>query len=496
MRALNLYFLTRIDSEEIFSEYESSLAGLRSPRTVKTHEQESIHALVDALRKKQLPLSAYDYFFLSFVISHISKEFDLLKIAADHSMILNIELKSQEIDTSRVLRQLLQNRYYLRHLSGTVFSYTFVSETGKLYTLSEDETLISCSFDKLCEDMMRFHDCVSSDIESLFRAEDFLISPSQTPDKFLSRSYFLTTQQNDFKSRITEQIDKMPEGGFLCLTGSPGTGKTLLLYDLAMDQSASSEVCILHCGLIQKVHRYLDRKMDHVRIFSISELKETKDLAGYQLILVDEAHAITAAQFALIRNSARQYGQTCIFSFDSRQILYASEESRETVLLIQSLSADIYKLSDKIRANKELSSFITSLFQPQKRVSIYDYHNIRILYAQDAAETARFLAYHMAQGFVFIDYDGSYPQLLSAKESRSQSLEIVGQEYDKVAVVIGPEFHYNEEGKLSAGADDEKSSPLRELLFQAVSRAREELTLIITGDPALFARINALKLVK
>ena len=102
----------------------------------------------------------------------------------------------------------------------------------------------------------------------------------------------------------------------------------------------------------------------------------------------------------------------------------------------------------------------------------------------------------MTQGFVFIDYDGSYPQLLSAKESRSQSLEIVGQEYDKVAVVIGPEFYYNEEGKLSAGADDEKSSPLRELLFQAVSRAREELTLIVTGDPAVFARINSLKLIR
>ena len=57
-------------------------------------------------------------------------------------------------------------------------------------------------------------------------------------------------------------------------------------------------------------------------------------------------------------------------------------------------------------------------------------------------------------------------------------------------------FFYNEEGKLSADDDNEKSSPLRELLFQAVSRAREELTLIITGDPALFARINALKLVR
>ncbi len=505
MRALNIYFLTRIEDPACFSEYESALAGIRSARTPRPHEQGSLHVLVEELTARDLPLSVYDHFFLSFVISHISKEFDLLKIAADHSMILNIELKSQEVDTSRILRQLRQNRYYLRHLSRTIFSYTYVSETRKLYTLSEDETLVSCSVDKLVEDMLRFHECVSSDIESLFRTEDFLISPSSTPDKFLSHSYFLTTQQNDFKAQILEQIDRMPEGGILCLTGSPGTGKTLLLYDLAMERAASSEVCILHCGLIQKVHRYLDRKMQHVRIFSISELTAADDLSGFSLLLVDEAHAITAEQFRLIRESVTHYGQACIFSFDSRQILYASEESRETVLLIQSLAADIYKLSDKIRANKELSSFITSLFQPQKRINIYDYHNVQLLYATDRAETARFLAYYMAQGFVFIDYDESFPELLSAKESRSLSLQIVGQEYDKVIAVIDSRFYYDEEGKLNAAAEksvqesspeNTKSSPLRELLFQAVSRAREELTLIITGDIALFERINSLKLLR
>ena len=496
MQALNIYFLTRIDDPACFSEYESALAGIRSVRAPRPHEQGSLHALVGELEGRNLPLSAFDGFFLSFVISHISKEFDLLKIAADHSMVLNIELKSQEVDTSRILRQLKQNRYYLRHLSGTVFSYTYVTGAGKLYTLSEDETLITCSFDSLVEDMLRFGDCVNSDIESLFRAEDFLISPSSTPDKFLKRSYFLTTQQNDFKAQIMEQIDHMQDGGILCLTGSPGTGKTLLLYDLAMELASSSEVCILHCGLIQEVHRYLDQKMEHVRIFSISDIKSPADLSAFSLILVDEAHSITAKQFELIRRSVKRCEQVCVFSFDSRQILYASEESRETVLLIQSLSAGIYKLSDKIRAGKELSSFIISLFQPHKRINIYDYRNVQILYAKNREEAGLILTYLMEKNYTFLDYDQSWEELSSSHQNRRDSMLIVGQEYDAVVTVMDDRFFYDPEGKLSTGQAEDAQSPLRELLFQAVSQARIQLALVIIGNPDLFTKVNGLKLIK
>ena len=496
MQALNIYFLTRIEDPACFSEYESALAGIRSARAPRPHEQGSVHALVRELSAHNLPLSAYDSFFLSFVISHISKEFDLLKIAADHSMILNIELKSQEVDTSRILRQLKQNRYYLRHLSGTVFSYTYISDAGKLYTLSEDETLVSCSFDKLVEDMLRFHECITADIESLFRAEDFLISPSSTPEKFLSHSYFLTTQQNDFKAQIMEQIDHMPEGGILCLTGSPGTGKTLLLYDLAMELAASSEVCILHCGLIQEVHRYLDQKMDHVRIFSISDLKSPADLSAFSLILVDEAHSITAKEFELIRRSVKRCEQVCVFSFDSRQILYASEESRETVLLIQSLSAGIYKLSDKIRAGKELSSFIISLFQPHKRINIYDYHNVQILFARDREEAGLILTYYIKQNYTFLDYDQSWPELSPSNQNRRKFMQIVGQEYDAVVVAMDDRFFYDSEGKLNTHQAEEAQSPIRELLFQAVSQARIHLALVVVGNQDLFTKINSLKLIK
>ena len=496
MQALNIYFLTRIEDPACFSEYESALAGIRSARAPRPHEQGSVHALVRELSAHNLPLSAYDSFFLSFVISHISKEFDLLKIAADHSMILNIELKSQEVDTSRILRQLKQNRYYLRHLSGTVFSYTYISDAGKLYTLSEDETLISCSFDDLVRDMLRFGDCVTSDIESLFRAEDFLISPSSTPDKFLTRSYFLTTQQNDFKAQIMEQIDHMPEGGILCLTGSPGTGKTLLLYDLAMERASSSEVCIIHCGILQDVHRYLDEKMDHVRIFSISELTKDKDLSAYSLLLVDEAHAITAKDFELIRRSVKRCRQACVFSFDSRQILYASEESRETVLLIQSLSAGIYKLSDKIRAGKELSSFIISLFQLHKRINIYDYHNVQILYARNREEAGIILTYFIEQNYTFLDYDQSWQELASSNQNRCDSMQIVGQEYDAVVVAMDDHFYYDSEGKLNTNPGAEAQSPLRELLFQAVSQARIQLAFVVIGNQELFTKINGLKLIK
>ena len=107
MKALNICFLAQMEDEDFFSEYETALSRSMEMHVVKIHEQESLRSLVRCMEECGLPLCAYDGFFLSFVISHISKEFDLLKIADDHSRILNIELKSQDIGQDRIRKQLV-----------------------------------------------------------------------------------------------------------------------------------------------------------------------------------------------------------------------------------------------------------------------------------------------------------------------------------------------------------------------------------------------------
>ena len=75
----------------------------------------------------------------------------------------------------------------------------------------------------------------------------YLFSPLTEPERFLNKEYFLTSQQKDIKRRILDKIRKVGSGYFW-FSGLPGTGKTLLLYDIAMRLSAHQKVCIIHCG--------------------------------------------------------------------------------------------------------------------------------------------------------------------------------------------------------------------------------------------------------
>ena len=47
---------------------------------------------------------------------------------------------------------------------------------------------------------------LGENIESLFQANNYLISPLNTPSKFMTGDYFLTNQQHDIKKKIVDLI--------------------------------------------------------------------------------------------------------------------------------------------------------------------------------------------------------------------------------------------------------------------------------------------------
>ncbi len=494
MRSMNLYFLAQMKPQEYFSGYEMALSGRKELKVIKEHEQACILQLVDALASFGLPLTCYDGFYFSYVISHISKEFDLLKIAKDFGHVLNIELKSQSVDTERIRHQLVQNRYYLRHISSNIDSFTFVAQEKRLYRLIADDQLEPVSFDVLADILKDFGESCNIDIETLFTASDFLISPIQTPERFLSHSYFLTTQQNDFKAHILQLLGT---ARYQCVLGSPGTGKTLLLYDLAMTLSETMRVCLIHCGRITDNHRHLDEMMERVDIVSAEDAFNGCSPDDYDVLLVDESHRLSRESFSRITRVVDAGSMSCIFACDHRQLLYASEESQAVASEIQSISAECYKLSDKIRANKELSSFTLTLFDQTRKTGLYSYDCISVIYAENRAESIRFIRYFMHNNYIFMNIDPEAEDL-SEIASGGRSGDVIsvaasGQEFDKVVMLMDDRFYYDDSGKLCAIEVPENKLLFRELLFQGISRARESLCLIIIGDLALFDCVNSIK---
>ena len=78
-------------------------------------------------------------FYLNYKIPQINKEFDLLRIGK--TSIVNIELKSKNIDEERILKQLQRNYYYLSFLDRKIYCFTFIAEDKSVYQYDNNELL-------------------------------------------------------------------------------------------------------------------------------------------------------------------------------------------------------------------------------------------------------------------------------------------------------------------------------------------------------------------
>ena len=67
MRAVNLYYLSGISNERLFSDYENILSGRNSVTRIRRADQTALRSLLKALKKRGLTeLSLYDGFFERF----------------------------------------------------------------------------------------------------------------------------------------------------------------------------------------------------------------------------------------------------------------------------------------------------------------------------------------------------------------------------------------------------------------------------------------------
>lgn len=130
--------------------------------------------------------SIFPPFFYSFQIPRLGKEFDLLQIKDNH--IVNIELKSGVVSDQAIRKQLIQNRYYLSVLGRPIQSYTYISSQNRLVRLTHHDHIVDADWERLCEDLQKEGTNYEGNIEDLFRAELYLISPITDPVRFLKRN--------------------------------------------------------------------------------------------------------------------------------------------------------------------------------------------------------------------------------------------------------------------------------------------------------------------
>ena len=482
----NIYALTRVTNSSKLQRMEKQMSRRQYFLKVKGWEIRGLRSLTDKIHERIRDISYLDFFY-SFTIPKLGKEFDLLRL--DDDTVINIELKSGDVSDEKIKKQLAQNRHYLALLGRNIRSYTYISNSERLVRLTNSGRLIESDFDSLCEDIKKMGKCYSDHLEKLFREEELLISPLTDPDKFLRREYFLTSQQSDIKFRIIKNI-KDHKGCVQGFTGLPGTGKTLLLYDIAMELTEKQRVCVLHFGSYPEEMMMLNERLKRIDFYHCGRGLRLPDFALYSAVLVDEGHRIQRDTLdELIRNAKRK-NIPVIFSYDKESAIAEEERLLSQIESIEEIEGFIqHRLTNRIRMNSELSAFIHDIMVSDISHRRSEYPSVSVSYTNDSVETAWLLSGLKKDEYIYIRKDSDDADVNDTGHEIGAG-DATCREFEKVVMVINKDFYYDKEGRLRSTEESNRGgeSPVR-LLFHGLSRAKSKLAVIIMDNETVFETV-------
>lgn len=477
MKSINLLSLTQAYDSLSSSEYISFTKHYEID--INGDEIDDLKILINEMFSLLSFVNIFNAFYVGYKIQHISKEFDLLRFGDNY--IINIEIKSESTE-KKIKKQLIRNRYYLNHISKVVHNFCFIAENKTLYQLNSSDGVEVVPLNSLIQILTNQNLIQLESPDVLFNPSDYLVSPFNSTDKFVANQYFLTGQQESIKKKITANIDGS-KSAIISLTGGPGTGKTLLTYDIVKSLRASMRTIIVHCGQLNVGHN----RLIHLgwNIVSIRDFRNY-DLTNVDLVVVDETQRIYPNQLDNLVAEAAAKNTHCIFSYDKQQTLSSSESRTDIQGKINAIgNVYPYKLSDKIRTNKEIANFIKVLFDNKRNnISVSNCGNIDFDYFTDASNVRDYISLISSEGWEVLrltpsQYDTEHHESYSHISSKT-SHRVIGQEFDNVAVVIDEYFSYGANGRLIYNSKTYYDSV--KMLFQNITRTRKKLKLIIIGN--------------
>ena len=477
MKSISIYALTRKQNIEHLQKLEQQLSGREHMLKMKEWELESMRALVERLELHMQDVSALRLFY-SFQIPRLGKEFDLLQIR--ENQIINIELKSGAVSEEAIQKQLIQNRYYLSALGKPIQSYTYISSQNRLMRLTNHDHVIEASWNQLCAALQKEGKDYSDDIENLFRAEWYLFSPLTEPNRFLNKEYFLTAQQRDIKRQILKKI-REEQTGYFSFSGLPGTGKTLLLYDIAMKLSNRQQVCIIHCGEAGKKWEILHKRLQRIDFLTDNQLETQFSLDDYHAILVDEAHLLSVEKLNVLLDMSEN--RPIIFSSDSEEMISPKEMDQSTMKRMEDLpDLQTFRLTNRIRTNAELSSFIQNMMHLPVRKNQNGYPHVSVVYANDEKEADTLVQDYVRQGYqYFQQMEGAELGVTAVRDT------------EKMVVMLDERYYYDEDQYLRSRNPMQNGQSEVRRLFHLLNQAKENLAFVVKENETLYGILLDMK---
>lgn len=485
MKNINILSLVQAFSSLHVESYKNFLSyyGVK----IKNEEVKDLASLLKILTDQTSCKNIFNQFYVGYLIPQIGKEFDLLRFGKEY--IINIELKKTSTPAI-IQKQLKRNKYYLSFIEKEIHNFCFQSDTSELFYLSDNDELKNFDFSyliKLLENQIVEN---ITNIDNLFNPSNYLVSPFNSTEKFIKGEYFLTKQQETVKVEILNAIENVATSSFISVTGSAGTGKTLLTYDIAKElRVTGKKPLIIHCGILND-GQY---KLKNGHGWDIASIKYyyTHELSDYDLVIIDEAQRIQSDQLNKIVEKIQSANGKCLFSYDKSQTLASWEEKRNIDLHINSISSILtFNLTEKIRTNKEIASFMKALFDSRKDVKLTSKDSIELNYFQSIDDAKNYLETLDSQDWEILrftpsQYDMEYHKKYSDTSSKT-SHQIIGQEFENVVITIDNFFYYDENGELKYRSTTYYEAA--KMLFQNITRTRKRLNIVIINNGELLDR--------
>lgn len=469
-------------------------------KKLKSHEIRNLHSFCDEMSLQGCDISDFDGYFIGYSIGQIGKEFDLLSFGNDY--LINIEIKSElkiANKDQKILKQMRINYYYLKFLSRPIRIFTYVENDG-FYKYSVESDSIKKINPAIVAQCMKKHIVnYSIDPDREFVPSNYLISPFNSTQKFLDGEYFLTSAQQRIKEEIQAEL---AENSFMyfCISANAGTGKTLLMYDIAKDMKTKGEkISIIHCGKLNNGHEKLikDYGWNICPIKYINNYFFDTFFNGCSILFIDESQRIREQQLTLIIDKSIEKKIPIIFSYDTKQYL-RDNEGRDIAEYLVHCHPEIRfsskQLTTKIRTNKEMASFINNLFSIGSSKDHLIYNCITIEFIDNIDDLSKYVDFLHDNGWVPLTYTVSqynadpYSGLTGISEKNAH--DVIGQEFSKVVFVMDTNFKYSDTGKLMARKSYYSA---KGMLYQIVTRVVDELKIIVYQNPLLYLKLLEIK---
>lgn len=436
-------------------------------------------------------------FTFGYEIPRIGKEFDLLRLGKNYN--INIEIKnSSSTDTKR--KQIENGAYYLKSLDTPTLYYSFdVEEESILFgdPLEDNISFRTIGLNEMVERIKDQEVDYTTDIRKVLTPEQFLVNPFTDTDLFLKHKYFLNAQQQNLFNDIINEISKSDLSP-VAIEGGPGTGKSLLLYSLE-NYLNNKDSIIIHSGNLNYGHDELNEH--NFNIYPAKDIKRI-DYSDIKYIFIDEAQRTYNPQLNVLFKMADELDIKLLFFFDPKQTFSNDENGHKNKQMILDYTKErkgrYCKLGKSVRSNYKIVEFINQMFQ----FNINDIKTIEnlnqeviIKYYNSFGDFLGHESKIIFNDYALIGYTSSRYKRDKYFKYSSYDLphDTVGQEYDKVAVIIDKDFYYKGNKpkttyRLNAYNDDAYYSGVK-MLYNNVTRAREKLFIAVIDNPEVYSKL-------